>query len=122
MPYEIIQHDDYLLIRFSGTLTAADFLSMSSEAEPIEAQRIQVNRILDPSAVESFDFNFEGLLAFTNRRARIVFAQTSKTAVIASRPIEIGLARMFQSLNQNPQIEVRLVGDRAEALDWFAEQ
>ena len=47
MPYELIQYDDYLLTRFSGTLTAADFLSMASEAEPIEAQRTQVNRILD---------------------------------------------------------------------------
>jgi hypothetical protein len=28
---------------------------------------------------------------------------------------------MFQSLNHNPQIEVRIVATRAEALDWFAE-
>ena len=49
----------------------ADFLNMAAETELVEAQRVHVNRIVEVSNVESFDFGFEGLLAFSNDGATL---------------------------------------------------
>ena len=34
--------------------------------------------------------------------------------------MQLGLARMYMALNENPQIEIRIVRSMPEAMDWFA--
>ena len=120
MPFEIDEQDGYLFIRFYGTVNLADLQDFAEQIEPFEAGRA-INRLTDLEQVEVFDIHFEELLAYTTRRKSAV-TEPSKGGIIARRPLEFGLARMFQSLYQTSQIEIRIVATRAEALEWFTEQ
>lgn len=43
-----------------------------------------------------------------------------KSAIVAQRPVDYGMARMFEMLIQNPQIEVRVFRDGESARQWLA--
>jgi hypothetical protein len=40
---------------------------------------------------------------------------------VAGRPIGKGYARMFQALNDHPQITIEVFSDRETALRWLAQ-
>jgi hypothetical protein len=42
-----------------------------------------------------------------------------KSAIVAPMPVQVGFARMFQILNDHPQIEVQLFATLAEAEAWL---
>jgi hypothetical protein len=45
-----------------------------------------------------------------------------RSAFVAPRPIQFGFARMFQTLNDNPKIELHIVNTMDEALLWIASE
>jgi hypothetical protein len=120
VPYEMDPDGAYIVTRFYGVLTAADLLAMAREAEVIEAVYIDRDRLTDLTAVEHFDIDFEATYALAELRRKRTFGTTVRSAIIAIEPIAFGSARMFQTLNDNPQIEIRIVASRAEAEEWFA--
>ena len=52
-----------------------------------------------------------------HRRQRL--ANPIKTAILASNLVQFGFARMFQALNDHPQIVVAIFGDDEDALRWL---
>lgn len=46
----------------------------------------------------------------------VPFPNDFKSAIIVSTPVQRGMARMFQSLNDNPRITIRIFDDEAAAL------
>ncbi|MFI5166851.1 MAG: hypothetical protein ACHQQS_09550 [Thermoanaerobaculales bacterium] len=122
MPFEITYQGDFLFMRVFGVLTKRDLLNGAEEAEIVEKSLpTEMNRAIDVTSVETFEIDFPTILAVAERRRRRKYRRPIKSALIARRPIEVGFARMFQTLNDHPQIEIRIVQSLQEAKDWFTE-
>lgn len=121
MPFEITYQGDFLLVRLFGVVTRQDLVRGAEEMEVVEdSLPTAMNRATDITPVQTFEVDFPTLLAVAERRRARKFRNPIKSALIARQPIEIAFARMFQTLNDHPQIEIRVVQSLQEAKDWFA--
>lgn len=121
MPFEITTTGDYILTRVFGVVTPADLEAIGEAMSAIEARHPAANRLTDLTAVESFDFDFTAVSALADTRRSREFAVPCKSAIVAVKPVAIGFSRMFQTLNDNPRVDIRIVSSREEAEAWFAE-
>lgn len=109
-----------LVIRGAGTVTASDLREMPALTTAFDAGRaITPNRLIDLTGVEAFDVGFSEMLAVVRERRDAALSGPTRTAVLTANPVQYGMARMFQSLNDNAQITVSIFEDRAEALAWL---
>jgi len=122
MPFRIETESPFLRIVAEGRLTGADLADLLGEVERLEQglQRIP-DRVLDLSAV-SVDTNFRAMLELASRRVSRVFPNSFRAAIVAPTPAVMGFARMFQTLNTNPQIELRIFDTRESAEAWLIAQ
>jgi len=121
MPFEIRNEGDCLFIVLSGVLTAPDLHRLVTEAQALEEAMSAVpNRITDMTSVVKFEFDSGAIAEIAERRRARTFPNSFKSGLIAGRPVALGLARMFQTLNDHPQIEIKIFGTVQEAKDWFA--
>ena len=122
MPFEITDEPDCICARWFGVITEADARRFADEVEAREdAATTMVNRITDITAVERFDIGFPTIFDLAVRRKARHFPNRFKSAVVVREPVQLGLARMFQTLNDNPQIEIHLVHSMEEALEWLGD-
>jgi len=123
MPFEITNQGDFFLARLYGVITAADLDRLASAAEVVEDSiPTAMDRITDITAVERFDVGFPAIYILAGRRRARQFSKPVKSALIVRNPVQFGLARMFQTLNDNPRIEIRILHTVTEAKDWFADK
>ncbi len=120
MPFEITASSDYILTRIFGAVTPADLHALAEEMAAVEARHPAANRLTDLTGVESFNFDFTAVSALAERRRRVEFPAPLKLAIVAVKPVAVGFTRMFQTLNDNPQVEIRIVSSRDEAERWFS--
>jgi len=120
MPYEIRFEDGLLRVVLSGTVTNADLSGIADAAAHIEASWAVVpNRIADFRSIERLDIDFTGVFAMAEARRHARLRNPIKTALIASDLVHFGFARMFQTLNDHPQIAIAIFRDEGEALQWL---
>lgn len=65
------------------------------------------------------EITFNGILPLAELRLRQTFANEFKSAVVASEVTHHGFARMFQTLNDHPQISIGILRDAGSALQWL---
>jgi hypothetical protein len=122
MPFEITNEGSYLLLRLLGVVTANDLQRAVEELEQLEgALPTALDRVTDVSTSERLDFHFDAVHDVADRRRQRELKNPVRSALVVGRPVQVGYARMFQILNNNPQIEIRVVETMAEAVGWFAE-
>jgi hypothetical protein len=122
MPFETSDHGRYLYTRLFGVLTPDDLVTLAAELERLEdAVGVSKDRIADTTALDEVEIAFPDVLLLANRRLARTFTRRVKSAVIARKSVHIGYARMFQTLTEHPQIEIRIVQSMDEALKWLAE-
>ena len=110
MPFEIRDEGKYYYARLSGFLDRAELNAMTQEVERLEDAGVLIDRI---------DVGFEEVFAVAQRRAERKVAAPIKSALVANRPLQFGFARMFQMLNDNPRIQIRIFGNLEEAQQWL---
>jgi len=99
---------------------AADLEQLATEAEALEdSVPTAMDRISDITSVERFDVGFPAVSALALRRRVRKFSKGVKSAIIVQDLVQLGLTRMFQTLNDNPQIEIRILRSVPEAKEWF---
>jgi hypothetical protein len=122
MPFETSDHGQYFYSRLFGVLTPDDLVTLAAEIERLEdAAACCKDRIADCTALDEVEISFPDVLLLANRRLARTFTRRVKSAVIARKPVHIGFARMFQTLNEHPQIDIRIVASMDEALKWIVE-
>jgi len=122
MPFEITNQGDFLLLRIFGVTTPADLNQLVNEVEILEdALPTSLNQLTDITAVERFEVGFLDINALAARRRARAFSRAIKCAIVVKDPLQFGLARMYETLNENPRVEIRIVHSAAEAKAWFAE-
>ena len=120
MPYEIEEHPNYLLLRLLPVLTKADLDRASADLAKLEAKfPAPRNRITDLTSLETIDVGFPDIEMVAKRRREVKLPKQIRSVLVASRPIQFGFARMFQTLNDNPNIDLRIMKTLDEAVRWF---
>jgi hypothetical protein len=121
MPYKITVENKVLRITMSGRVTGLDLDGLVTEAGNYE-QNVDVvpHRITDMTGIVELAVNYPEVSALAEKRRELHFANRFKSAIIATCGQHLGYARMFQTLNDNPQITIRIFPDEASASEWIA--
>jgi hypothetical protein len=120
MPYKIATVGTYVEMRFVGAVSSQDIRDCLAELEQIESRSTPVpDRITDLSESEMVNISFDVLDELARRRTTTVLKNKVRSAIFAPRPVQYGLARMFQTLNDNPNIVVHVFWDGGHARNWL---
>jgi hypothetical protein len=119
MPFEIRDEGKYYSARLFGILDRADLNAVMNEVERLEDAGLVTDRITDLTALDRIDVGFEEVFALAQRRAERKVITPIRSALVANRPVQFGFARMFQMLNDNPRIQIRIFGTLEEAQQWL---
>jgi hypothetical protein len=121
MPFNVKVEAPILRNTFSGTVTKAEFVEFAKELKRMERSFERIpDRLTDLTAVTEWESGFIATLNVTHDRQMEVFPNKFKSAIVAPTAQTFGIARMFQSLNDNPQIKIQIFKNCAEAEDWLA--
>ena len=77
------------------------------------------NRLHDLSGVEEFQIQFNEINYVSSRWRNVPLKNPVKAAFVAPRTIQLGYARMFQTLNQNPRVEIQIFLSTDYAWAWL---
>lgn len=119
MPFEIRDEGKFHSARLFGVLDRADLNAVMKEVERLEDAGLLGDRVTDLTALERIDVGFEEVFALAMQRAERKVTVPIRSALVANRPVQFGFARMFQMLNDNPRIQIRIFGNLEEALRWL---
>jgi hypothetical protein len=120
VPFAIAIEPGLIRVTFSGALTAEDLRGIAAAADEIEAGASPVPpRIVDMRAVTDLKVAYPDVLALAERRRARSFPNEFRSAIVVQGSSQLGIARMFQTLNDNPQIAVQIFTDPADAMAWL---
>lgn len=121
MPYKITVVNDVLHLALMGCITPKDIVSYTDELKKYE-ENVDVvpHRITDMSGAEELAVHYPDISLLAAIRGQSHFPNSFKSAIIARSSYHMGYARMFQSLNTNPQIVIRIFPDEESANKWIA--
>ena len=119
MPFEIRDEGKFHSARLFGVLDRADLNAVMKEVERLEDAGWVGDRVTDLTALERIDVGFEEVFALAMQRAERKVTVPIRSALVANRPVQFGFARMFQMLNDNPRIQIRIFGNLEEARQWL---
>lgn len=120
MSVEIAVGPDIVRVTISGTLTGQDLAYVASAADDIERDRNPVPpRLIDLTAVTEMQIAYPDVKVLAEHRRAIAFPNAFRSAIVVRTPVQMGMARMFQTLNDNPQITIQIFEDESTALSWL---
>lgn len=120
MAYEIRFAGDLMIVRFLGIITREDLRASLAEVEGIEASRDAApDRITDLSESDADEISFDAIEELVERRRAARLKNRVKSAIFAPGDVQFGFSRMFQSMNDNPQIEVAVFREPVRMASWL---
>lgn len=119
MPFEIRDEGGYYSARLFGVLDRTDLDAVSLAVDQMEDAGLMKDRLTDLTGLDRIDVGFEEVFALAHRRALRPIPVPVRSALVASKPVQFGFARMFQMLNDNPRIQIRVFGNLTEAAQWL---
>ena len=122
MPITTEYNGEFITAQMSGVVTVADLLALAEKVDALEAQLpVTPHRIADLSGGAVSDFNFVELSVFAAKRRAARLKNPVKSAIVAGDAVQFGFARMFQTLNDHPDIRIEVFQSEAPALAWLRE-
>ena len=120
MPLIFQMREGLMLARFYGAVTAEDFWRLDQLAREADS-RLEANpdRILDITDADWGLVESELVRNMAAIREKEPMKNHVKAAIVAPKPEQYGIARMFQALNQNPAVEVQIFTDAPGAYEWL---
>ncbi len=123
MGYHVSGEPPFIRIRFFGKITGGDLSAALADVEALEGGGAAVpNRLTDLTGVSDSEVKAVDIHAAAERRIQRRFGNRFRSAIVAPQPAQFGYARMFQVLNQHPDISIRIFADLAEATAWLASE
>lgn len=120
MPYTITIEPAFLRILLHGVVTSQDLQALADDVLAIEVScAVTPHRLNDLSGMTEPFLTYIAIRAFVKRRKAQPLANVVKSAMVAPRPILLGFARMFQTLNAHPQIAIEIFSTREAAEAWL---
>jgi hypothetical protein len=121
MKCDITLEDGVLLIRLSGAIQNDDLLELLRLVQEAESRTPATPpRLTDLSGLTELRLTFAGMNDVVRLRKGVTFPNSFKSAIVAPELAQFGFARMFQTLNDHRQIEIKVFRDLPSARDWLA--
>ena len=123
MSFSLSIDDGVLRLDLAGTVTPGELDRIADAVgEAEDAAAAYPHRVIDLTGVTRFEVSFDDMFALARRRRERSQAKPIRSALVAATPVQLGYARMFQTLNDHPRITVRIFPDVDGALAWLAEE
>lgn len=120
MPFEVVPGPDLLKLRLFGTLTRQDLQGIAAAVVEVESGLPHIpNRLTDMTQVEMMEVGFPEVLALAQKRRERIFPNHFRSALLVASGVQLGYARMFQTLNDHPSIIIEVFTSREAALTWL---
>jgi hypothetical protein len=112
--------DGLVELTFQGKIIAADFQQVLEKLQELEARmEVTPDRITDMSEGDLSALDSRVVTGIAAKRQQAKLKNNVKSAILAPGLEQFGLARMFQTCNQNPAIAIRIFKDSASAYHWL---
>jgi hypothetical protein len=122
MPYEISYDGPILVVRYSGIVTEGDLVGSVNDVLVLEDHgRNSRPRLTDLRAASDSPIGYAEVASIADRVGHRPLSSTIRSAFLVDQPVQFGFARMFQTLNEHPQITIRIFDDEAAARRWLVE-
>lgn len=122
MSYRVVLDSSFVRVRFSGEVTGGDLRAVAAELETHEQQLGRIpDRLVDLSGMVKAALTFQVALEAARFRREQIFPNSFRSALFAPTDTSVGFAKIFQTLNVNSQIEVRIFADLSEAERWLGD-
>lgn len=122
MPFTLRMEEELFVLELNGTVTTHDFKAMAEAVLAFEReQRPTPSRLTDMSGVTALSIDYDDIDRVARMRRASPPTDPIRSAIFAPTPVQFGMARMFQTLNNHPNVTVEVFRDRAAALDWLRE-
>lgn len=123
MPTRLDRHPNFFRITMWGMITEVDLADAAKLAATVEDHlSVMPNRLVDLTAIEGLVIGYQEVQALADARRKRVFPNEFKSALVVATDVQKGYARMFQTLNDNAQVELRIFTDLAAAEKWLSVQ
>jgi hypothetical protein len=121
MPYRIIKEPAFFRIVLFDEITPQDLISLAEDVAALDRTLpVTLNRLTDLTHLAAPRLTYVAMLAFVEHRKAQQLASSVKSAIVAPEPVQVGFARMFQTLNDHPQIEIQVFASLEAAEAWLA--
>jgi hypothetical protein len=120
MSYTLTIEPAFLRIIFIENITNQELQALADAILAVEsASAVVPHRLTDLSAATAPQLTYSGVRALVERRKALLLANPVKSALVAPHPIQYGFARMFQTLNDHPQITIEIFATVEDAEAWL---
>lgn len=120
MAYEMELSGKTLLIRFHGSVSAAEFLDYAVDLARLEdSLETTPDRLTDIGAVDELRLNSHDIEQLRRIRQNAKVKNPIRSAIFAPHDLGFGLARMFQMLTNNPLIQIEVFRELPAAKAWL---
>lgn len=119
MAFDLKITNGVICVTLNGVLNSEDLRGAAESFHKLEAQAaVCPNRIIDLSSVDEVNLDFGAVEKLAALRNTTPLKNEVKSAIVATKPVQYGFARMFQTLNTNPKICLKLFTDRDAGWAW----
>jgi hypothetical protein len=121
MAFSIHTSAKYIRVIYSGTLTNTDIQGVLKDSIGVSGNELNlINRIEDMRELHGIKIGFDELMDFTSYLRTIQMPHTVKTAILTGNTLQYGIARMFQTILEHPQMDIKIFSNEEEARTWVA--
>jgi Protein of unknown function (DUF3478). len=121
MPYSIDTSTKFIKVTYSGTLDNNDIQGVLKDSLIVGGNELNlINRIEDMRELHGIKIGFDELMDFTENLRTIQLPHAVKTAILTGNSLQYGIARMFQTILEHPQMEIKVFSHEEEACKWVS--
>ena len=123
MSFIVVEEASFIRLQMTGVLTGADLVELSAATREIELRSGHVpHRMTDLRAVSRMDVGFPEIQSLADERRSYRFPNAFRSAIVVGNAVQLGMASMFRTLNDNPQICIEIFEDEPSAIRWLNER
>jgi hypothetical protein len=121
MPYSIDTSTKFIKVTYSGTLDNNDIQGVLKDSLIVGGNELNlINRIEDMRELYGIKIGFDELMDFTENLRTIQLPHAVKTAILTGNSLQYGIARMFQTILEHPQMAIKIFSNEEEACKWVS--
>ena len=122
MSFSVVMDGDLLRVRLTDAVTHEDLVALVTVVADLERGRDVVpHRITDMRNIRDLQIAYPDVQELADDRKARRFPNSIKSAIVVGSSAQMGMARMFRTINDNPQISIEIFEDEAAALKWLRE-
>ena len=111
---------EYVHVSWQGELVSQDLTLLSNELPRLGLQLGKAPNVLHTfDEVRGLGLPARALEAHGRYLGQIKLPNPSRSASVCHNPLAFGMARMMQMYNQNPDLQIEVFSDVAEAIKWL---